>query len=153
MATADNVSSSLRSGRPNAAVPHFKRCAKIMLFEHPWPNDIPSSCPLCGNEFRTGINLAVGPGRAARLVKCIAHGMILPWMLIAVVLLLCFDMPNGGLAGGYAILGFMFIPSLIMAILGSLLPTSRRVSCKCGYHKDYSALPSREKEAQSGPRE
>lgn len=119
-----------------------------MLFEHPWPNDIPSSCPRCGNELRTGINLIVGPGRAARIAKSITYGMILPWMLIAVVLVLFFNMPNGGLAGGYAILGFMFIPSLIMAIVGRLLPSSRRVTCKCGYHKDYSVFPARETEAQ-----
>lgn len=114
-----------------------------MIFEHPWPRDIPSSCPLCGHEFRTVIHLAVGPGKAARVVKNIAYGMILPWMFMAVLLMLCFDMPNGGFAGGYAILGLMFIPSLIMAIVGSLLPNSRRVSCQCGYRKDYCALPDK----------
>jgi hypothetical protein len=118
------------------------------MFEPSWPKDIPSSCPCCGNELRTSINLRVGPGRAARIVKWIAHVMILPCILLGVPLFVFCGMPNGGLAGGYAILGFMFLPPVVMAVIGRMLPSSRRVNCQCGYEKDYPAFASRKTEDQ-----
>jgi hypothetical protein len=92
--------------------------------------------------------MTIGPGKAARIFNGLAYGMIVPWMLIAVILLIFVDMPNGGRGGGYAIVGFMFIPPAIIALIGSLLPSSRRIVCTCGWRKDYPALPPRNTDAQ-----
>ena len=121
-----------------------------IMFERSWPSDLPNCCPNCGKEFRSNVNLVIGPGRAASILKGLAYGMIVPWMIVAVVVFVLVGMPNGGLSGGYAILGFMFIPPALVALASVIFPFTRRIICTCGWRRDYPARPVKKKEAGAG---
>jgi len=73
------------------------------------------------------------------MLKRVAYAMSVPWAVIAVVLFVALGMPNGGRAGGYALLGFMFVPTVVVALVSVLLASSRRVVCACGWSQDYPA--------------
>jgi hypothetical protein len=124
---------------------------KNKMFDRPWPPDLPSSCPNCGKEFHPKVNLSIGPGKVARILKAISYGMIVPWMIIAVILFASFGMPNGGRSGGYAIIGIIFIPPAIIAFVSVLFPGSRRIFCSCGWSHDYTALPKNTEAQQDAP--
>ncbi len=117
------------------------------MFERPWPKDLPNTCPSCGKAFRSDVNLVIGPGKGARRLKGLAFGMIIPWMIIAVGAFALGGMPNSGRAGGYAIIGLIFIPPAVIALASIFFPLSRRVICTCGWCMEYAILPD-EKEAQ-----
>jgi hypothetical protein len=110
-------------------------------FAKPWPEDIVSTCPRCGSGFETRVNLECGPGKLGRTLKAISYGMIVPWMIIGTILgLNIAATTSGALNGGYAILGIVGIPPLLLAVLGNLMPRSRRVRCaKCDWGHDYPA--------------
>lgn len=109
-----------------------------MRFQHPWPDDLPACCPQCAKKFDTRWNLVVGPGRVARILRATAYGMIVPWMVLGTVLYVSLGMPNGGLSGGYGIVGTMFVPPALIGILSLLFPNSRRVTCNsCFWRKDF----------------
>jgi hypothetical protein len=93
----------------------------------------------------------IGPGKIARILKAFSYGMIIPWMIIAVIIFAAFGMPNGGLSGGYAIIGIIFIPPAIIAFVSILFPASRRIICTCGWRSDYPALPKKTEAQQVAP--
>ncbi len=116
------------------------------MFDLPYPKDLPSCCPECGKQFRSKVNLEIGPGKVSRFLKALAYGMIVPWMIIAIVVLVTIGFPNGGFAGGYAIVGIRFIPPALIALMSVLFPISRRINCSCGWQKDYSIIANKTKE-------
>jgi hypothetical protein len=67
----------------------------------------------------------------------LAYGMIVPWMILAVIAGVVIGMPNGGRGGGYAIIGMIFIPPGVLALSSIFFPMSRRVRCTCGWHQEY----------------
>ena len=120
------------------------------MFHPPWPEDLPDCCPQCGKPFHYRWNLVVGPGRLARILRATAYWMIMPWMLIAVILYVLIGMPNGGLSGGYGIIGTIFVPPALIAAASLLCPASRRVTCNaCFWRKEF---PLKSKESRmAGP--
>ncbi len=108
------------------------------MFDGTWPEDLPSCCPQCGKPFHPRWNLVVGPGRLARILRATAYGMIMPWMILAVIIYVLIDMPNGGRSGGYGIIGTIFVPPALIAAGSLLCPRSRRVTCNsCFWRKDF----------------
>lgn len=112
------------------------------MFDHPWPADLPRHCPNCGKTFTSGVNLTIGPGKTSRILRAVAFGMVIPCMVVAVIVIGFLQLPNGGLSGGYALIGCMFAPPALVALAALLSPSSSRVVCSCGWKKDYPP-PSR----------
>lgn len=117
------------------------------MFELPWPKDLPASCPSCGKRFQPKVNLIVGPGYVSRLLKGFAYGMIVPWMIIAAILAIVLDLPYGGMAGAYAVVGVIFMPPAILAIASIFFPNSRRIICTCGWKKEFRMAPRKSNES------
>lgn len=99
-------------------------------------------------EFKTSVNLEVGPGRTSRQLKGFAYWMSVPWAIIATVICVAMGMPNGGRGGGYFFLGLMIVPTALLALVAGLFPSSRRVLCSCGWKKDFPARAAKSEEAQ-----
>jgi len=115
------------------------------MFERPWPKDLPNTCPTCGKTFRSDVNLIIGPGKGARRLKGIAYCMLIPWMIISVGAFVLIGMPNGGRAGGYAIIGLIFMPPALIALASIFFPISRLVICTCGWRMECAILPKENK--------
>lgn len=119
------------------------------MFERSWPKDLPGTCPDCGKVFQSNVNLSIGPGKASRRLKGLAYGMVIPWMIIAIVAIGWTGIPLAGRASGYAIVGIIFLPPALLALLSSLLPISRRVICTCGWQME-SGMGSKPEEVIDG---
>jgi hypothetical protein len=67
-----------------------------------------------------------------------AYGMIIPWMILGTILYVQIGMPSGGMSGGYGIVGTIFLPPALIAVLSLFFPISRRVACNsCFWRKDF----------------
>ena len=105
----------------------------------PWPDDLPPTCPRCGREFTSQMNLTVGPGRARRrFTKGLYWGMmvwtVVSWPLLIVIL----HVMGTGQGLGIAMVAYFLLPVLLFGPIAFLLPNSRRVRCfKCDFDKDY----------------
>jgi hypothetical protein len=114
------------------------------LFSQPWPEDLPPVCPHCRGELRVSRNLDVGPGRLGRLFRGCAYWGMLPWVFLSWLLLGLgvvgeFNMSG---PGGLAMVGYFLLPVEIFLPIALFMPNSRRVRCwKCGYDRDFPALP------------
>ncbi len=114
------------------------------FYQHPWPEDIPSQCQICGTKFSLGWNLRVGPNRIGRFLKKAAYIGFLPCLFGP--FLLAFLLPDmikdllPGDAWGWLFVGMFFAP-LMFVSLSFFMPISRHVACKkCGWNHDYPPL-------------
>lgn len=110
------------------------------FYQHAWPKDLPSECPVCGTGFRTGWNLEVEPNRIGRFLRKAARLSFLPCMIGAFIVPLLFDGIFGDWLnqyGGYYFL-FMFLTSPVLGAASFLAPIRRHVVCKkCDWNHDY----------------
>ncbi|MES2982151.1 MAG: hypothetical protein V4727_07550 [Verrucomicrobiota bacterium] len=114
-------------------------------YEYNWPQDLPSQCEMCTNEFKVSSNLKFGPPRAARVLRKISKislisslsGYALIYLVVAV-----FGSGNS-LAKAWiacvAILAFLlFLISPILFFSSIFLPEVRQLECtQCGWSRDY----------------
>ena len=100
------------------------------FYQHPWPTDLPTQCPVCGNTFRTGWNIEVDHGKIGRFLKNASIYSVVPCVLGAFPVAI-------GFSSGWVFFGMIFAPALLY-LASLLLPIRRRVECrKCPWSKDY----------------
>jgi hypothetical protein len=115
----------------------------FMQMQTQWASDIPACCPQCGKGFDARWNLVVGAGRVGRFLKATAWAMLIPYVILGPYFFVKLGI-LAGMAGGYGIIGMMFLPPAVVQFLGVLSPLSRRVTCNsCQWRKDYSIRPSK----------
>lgn len=112
------------------------------FYIHPWPDDLPDKCGVCGTEFRFGFNLTIGPGKTGRILRRIAYFGSLPCLLLGgFIIPVIFPGFFGSLRGSHGwwvIFGSMFIPPMFLGGLSVCMPHTRLVECKkCGWSHDY----------------
>jgi hypothetical protein len=81
----------------------------------------------------------------------IAYAMALPWAIIAVAGYVSAGMPNVARSGGFAIIGMILMPPVIVAVTSILFPLSRRVICTCGWRGEYPIHPQQTDGPQAAP--
>jgi len=96
-----------------------------------WPTGIPNHCEHCGNNYDILFALEVGPCRKGRLLRKFA-----PWMTIVMFILMALTkfsfLDFGGGGAPMAFVAAIILPSVLIWILGGLLPTKLRLYCyKC----------------------
>ena len=114
-------------------------------YEFEWPQDLPSRCEMCTNEFKVSSNLKFEPARAARILRKISKislisslsGYALIYLVVAV-----FGTGNSILQAWIAcvaILAFLLIlSSPILFFISIFLPEVRHLECKqCGWSRDF----------------
>jgi len=112
-------------------------------YEHPWPEDIPNPCQVCGTPFRYGFNMRIGPNRVGRILKKAAYVSALPALFSPFLLISVVDRLRDHPLNEYAaIICILNIAMPIFFLLGSFfMPISRHVHCKkCGWQKDFPIL-------------
>ena len=93
-----------------------------------WPIGIPDHCEHCGNGYDIRFALEIGPNRLGRFLRKIA-----PWMTIVMLVLMFstklafLSLDGTGAAMAFAVA--LLVPSIILWIIGGLLPTKARVYC------------------------
>lgn len=112
------------------------------FYLHPWPDDLPCECCVCGAEFRFGFNLTIGSGKIERLFHRIAYFGSLPFLLLGgFIIPVIFPNFNGSLHGSHrwwAIFGGMFFPPMFFGGLSVVMPKTCLIECKkCGRSHDY----------------
>jgi len=96
-----------------------------------WPTSLPDHCEHCGNGYDIRFALEIGPGRLGRLLRKIAPWMTLVMFLLMIVTKLSFFSLSGN-GGAMAFAAIILLPSIILWIIGGLLPTKTRLYCfKC----------------------
>ncbi len=115
------------------------------FYQRPWPDDLPTDCPVCGTVFRAGFNIRRGPGKAGRVFRKMAYYGILPCMVLGIILPKIVPSFYEGLKSTYyswVLLVITVGPPLFFCILSFLMPRSRHLDCKkCGWNRDFSPLP------------
>ena len=100
------------------------------FYQHAWPTDLPTQCPICGNTFRTGWNIEVDHGKIGRFLKSTSIYSVGPCLLGAFPLAILFS-------SGWVFFGLLFAP-LLLFLASLLMPIRRRVECrKCPWSKEY----------------
>ena len=111
------------------------------FFQHPWPEDLPSQCPVCGTEFRTGWNIIIGPNRIGRFLHGAAYWSFLPCLFIAPALSCLFPGMYDGMRSNHAAWLFFFLmfgPPPLLLVASKFTPILRSIECmKCDWHHDY----------------
>ena len=110
------------------------------LLSSSWPSHIPEQCPKCSSDMNNKVNLYIGRGKLASLLKDIA-----PWtsvlMLIAIIIFLVLASAraaDGGQGTPMAMVAMIVLPSLLLNIIGNYLPKKYKVQCHhCGCQTDY----------------
>ncbi len=105
-----------------------------------WPTGLPDHCEHCGNGYDIRFALEIGPSRLGRFLRKAA-----PWMTIVTLVLMFMTklafLGLGGNGGAMAFAVALITPSIILWILGGLLPTKARLYCfKCD-RSDYFEPP------------
>jgi hypothetical protein len=105
-----------------------------------WPPALPDHCDHCGNRFDIRFALEIGPSRLGRFLRKIA-----PWMTIVMLLLMfATKLSFLGLGGNGGVMAFalaLILPSILLWMIGGLLPTKARLYCfKCDRSHFYHPL-------------
>lgn len=116
------------------------------FYQHVWPEDLPPQCQICGEKFRTGWNLTIGPNRIGRNLRKAAYWSFLPCMLGFIFLPdLLFHMFGDWIDDhvGWLTLSVFTAPMLI-GIASFFTPITRHVECKkCGWNRDFPGLKAK----------
>lgn len=110
------------------------------FYQHPWPTDLPTQCPICGTGFTTGWNIKIGPNRIGRFLRKAAKLSILPCMIGAFVVPLLFSgfFPEWLSENGGWYFLFMLLTAPVLGAASLLTPIRRHVECrKCPWNHDY----------------
>lgn len=103
-----------------------------------WPEELPTHCPTCGRKFDIRGDLEIGPNQAGRALRKFAPWMTMVMLGIMFATKLSF-FTLGGWGGAMAFAAALVVPSIVLWIIGGLLPTRARLSCfKCSttsYHR------------------
>lgn len=99
--------------------------------EPAWPVGLPDHCEHCDNGYDIRFALEIGPGRFGRFLRKIA-----PWMTIVMVVLMFVTKLSflrlGGNGGAMAFAVALVLPSIVLWVIGGILPTRARLYCfKC----------------------
>ncbi len=96
-----------------------------------WPAGLPDHCEHCGNGYDIRFALEVGPGRLGRFLRKIAPWMTIVMFILMFVTKLSFlDLGGRGAAMAFAVA--LILPSIILWIIGGMLPNKTRLYCfKC----------------------
>ena len=108
-----------------------------------WPDDLPERCSKCQKTYDIRSSLEIGPGRSGRALKKFA-----PWMTIVMVVLLFSTnlsfLTLVGNGGAMAFAGAIVFPSLVLSVLGSILPLKARLYCHKCHHTEFHPLPKKQ---------
>lgn len=96
-----------------------------------WPVGLPQHCECCGNEYDIRFALEIGPGKLGRFLRKFA-----PWMTVVILGILFATrlafLGMGGNGGMMAFAAAIILPSVILWVIGGILPTKARLYCfKC----------------------
>lgn len=105
-----------------------------------WPVGLPNHCEHCGNGYDIRFALEIGPGRLGRFLRKIA-----PWMTVVMLgLMFATKLSFLGMGGNGGMMAFavaLILPSIVLWIIGGILPTKARLYCfKCN-REDYFHPP------------
>jgi len=104
------------------------------MFEHPWPDDIPSHCPVCGKELNNEMNLETGFGKAGRFLKRLSGWMVIPWGIISFGVIIFSDVLSHAFNAAIGVIGIFLAPPIMVYVLSRCMPLARRVKCfGCGF--------------------
>lgn len=96
-----------------------------------WPAALPDHCQHCGNGYDIRSALEIGPGQFGRFLRRIAPWMTILMFAIMFATKLSF-LSLGGNGGAMAFAVALILPSIVLWIIGGILPTKARVYCfKC----------------------
>jgi hypothetical protein len=105
-----------------------------------WPADLPEHCPQCGHTYDIRSALEIGPGPTGRFLKHYA-----PWMTVVMMVLMFATKLSflrlGGNGGAMALAAAVVLPSVVLSLLGGLLPSCSRLFCHQCRHESFHALP------------
>lgn len=113
------------------------------FYQHAWPADLPPYCQICGEKFRTGWNLQIGPNRIGRTLRKVAYFSFLPCMLGFIFLPdLLFHAFGDWIDDHVGWLTFLvFVAPMLLGIASFFTPITRHVACKkCGWSRDFPRL-------------
>ena len=99
------------------------------MFEQPWPDDIPSNCPRCGNKFNNAMNLEAGFGKIGRGLRILSGWMVIPWGIISFGIIIFSDVLLYGFNAALGVIGIFLAPPIIVYVLSRCMPLARRVKC------------------------
>jgi|694.fasta_scaffold66341_2 hypothetical protein len=117
-------------------------------YESNWPEDLPSHCVLCGNEFRVSQNLQFGPSKATKQLKTackITMTISLSAFSMIVIIVAIFGIGNPYIQTGISVIAFsaciLFVASPVIFFSSLLIPDVRHLQCKkCDWSQDFSIL-------------
>jgi hypothetical protein len=96
-----------------------------------WPACLPERCHCCNHPYDIRSSLEIGPGPAGRFFRRIAPWMTIVMLGIMFATKLSF-LTLGGWGGAMAFAVALVVPSVILWVIGGLLPTRARLYCfKC----------------------
>ena len=96
-----------------------------------WPEGLPRHCESCGNEYDIRFALQISPGKLGRFLRRLS-----PWMTVVMLgLLFATKLSFLGMGGNGGMMAFaaeIVLPSVVLWVLGGILPTKARLYCfKC----------------------
>ncbi len=114
----------------------------------------PGKLPGLRHEIPDELQHRARTGRTGRILRKTAYVSFLPSLITGFFLPgIAPDLYEGlaGNRGFWLFFGIMFIPPLLLAVLSVAMPTSRHLVCKkCGWNRDYKALPAPTSGADTG---
>jgi hypothetical protein len=117
-------------------------------YEYIWPEDLPTHCEICGNEFRVSENLQFGPSKATKLLKkaCkMTMTISLSAFSMIVIIVAIFGISNPYVQTGISVIAIsaciLFVASPVIFFSSLFIPNVRHLECKkCDWSQDFSIL-------------